>query len=424
MPFRANTEMPVMRKPRMRKPSIRKVTFSAPFMLVCVTIVAVLLAAYQTIVHSQLSQSSSLIDSNPSFRRLGSHSFNHKQRNAGVRTDQGATEGVKEGLKTVASDSEHEVDEDDEDKGSESQEQVRPFGWSWDDDSNYVNNLWHGRPTTLKDGVLLDPHRLELHGVLSYCLGDLGQVLGYVAGYHWRTFTLISKCGIIPNIDLLPTGAQVIQMDNVGRIDHTVAHWMVQATASGAPWTGKEIIVFLKDNINVHAHAVMRSFENLLNYTSIDGFGCALEPRRGKSFFHLTEILSTFKMEEYVGVTGGRNSPINDVHDVTFKSKYQNMGAWLRDMEISLPIPLTPVCYGGNFAAQMSQILKVPHRIWTSLEHSLSRGDNIEEGHFAERTWAGLLYRSVTVDERELLFQRTNGISHLNEEMRGALLKG
>ena len=67
---------------------------------------------------------------------------------------------------------------------------------------------------------------------------------------------------------------------------------------------------------------------------------------------------------------------------------------------------------------------KVPLEIWLSLERSLSRGDNIEEGHFAERTWAGLLHRPLNDSERELLFQRTRSVAYKNEAMRGALLKG
>ena len=53
--------------------------------------------------------------------------------------------------------------------------------------------------------------------------------------------------------------------------------------------------------------------------------------------------------------------------------------------------PLVPVCYGGSFVAARASIEAVPHAIWVALERSLARGDNIEEGHYAERSWAALL---------------------------------
>ena len=99
------------------------------------------------------------------------------------------------------------------------------------------------------------------------------------------------------------------------------------------------------------------------------------------------------------------------------------MGAWLHDLGIKLPQPLVPVCYGGNFAVKIANAQQVPHQIWSNMELSLSRGDNIEEGHFAERTWAGVLYRNLSVSEKDLLFSRTQGVEHLHGFMRGALKK-
>lgn len=52
---------------------------------------------------------------------------------------------------------------------------------------------------------------------------------------------------------------------------------------------------------------------------------------------------------------------------------------------------VTPVCYGGVFAARGSQLLRVEWRMWAELTRRLERGDNIEESHFVERLWATLL---------------------------------
>ena len=53
--------------------------------------------------------------------------------------------------------------------------------------------------------------------------------------------------------------------------------------------------------------------------------------------------------------------------------------------------PIVPVCYGGTFVAAGSSIDAVPPAVWRALMHSLERGENIEEGNYAERIWAALL---------------------------------
>ena len=50
-----------------------------------------------------------------------------------------------------------------------------------------------------------------------------------------------------------------------------------------------------------------------------------------------------------------------------------------------------PVCYRGSFLAQRKQFLNQPEESWVKMEASLSRADNIIEGHYAERIWASAL---------------------------------
>ncbi len=314
----------------------------------------------------------------------------------------------------------------DNDDAWEEEEDDLSNAWSWDDDNFDLNQLWHGRPTTSVDQQFVDLHKIRFSIILSHCLASLSWLSRYLEDFEFKNLTIVSKCGVQPNPKHLPKSTTIIQMDNVGRVDHTIAHWMAQVLPSTSPLVEEnkeDIILFLKDNINVHTDGSLRSLPTLLNVTSTQGFGCALEPRAGKSFFHVTDILSEFYMEEYDSFGGRQNSPAENSHDVIFKSKYKNMGAWLQDMGILLPKPLSPVCYGGIFAVKRPQIAEVPGYIWRSMEKSLSRGDNIEEGHFAERTWAGLLFPRLKAEQVDLLIKRAQSFSHLNEEMRGALVK-
>ena len=76
-----------------------------------------------------------------------------------------------------------------------------------------------------------------------------------------------------------------------------------------------------------------------------------------------------------------------------FTSPIRPMGAWLKAMTgVDLGTRgLWPVCYGGNFAAAKRNIERVGRKSWENLRQSLARADNLEEGHYAERAWAGLL---------------------------------
>ncbi len=282
------------------------------------------------------------------------------------------------------------------------------------------NKIWSGQAT---ETDFRDPHNFPISVVLSHCLGNLAWLPRYLSDFEVRNVTIVSKCGVQPNTEQLPPATKIIEIENVGRIDHTIAHWITEVlTVANKVVKEKddEIVVFMKDNIMVHTFAKLRSFAELLNITSSNGFACALEPK-GRSFFHLTDVLTHFRLNSYRGAVGNRNRPKHDYKDVVFKSKYDGMAEWLRDMEISLPRPLTPVCYGGIFAVKLSQILKVPHHIWNNIRNSLVRGDNIEEGHFAERTWAGLLHPRLMNFEMDFLIAMSRDVCYEYGNMRGAL---
>ena len=68
-------------------------------------------------------------------------------------------------------------------------------------------------------------------------------------------------------------------------------------------------------------------------------------------------------------------------------------------------LPLWRVCYGGAFAATRASIRQTSAASWRSLAASLERGDNIEEGHFMERTWAALLSEPPSSSTGEALRQ-------------------
>ena len=60
--------------------------------------------------------------------------------------------------------------------------------------------------------------------------------------------------------------------------------------------------------------------------------------------------------------------------------------------------PLWRVCFGGAFAATRAQIWARRAETWRRLSDALSRGNNIEEGHYSERLWGLLLAPPLTDD--------------------------
>lgn len=60
-----------------------------------------------------------------------------------------------------------------------------------------------------------------------------------------------------------------------------------------------------------------------------------------------------------------------------------------------------PICFGGIFLTTFERLKFAPVGNWSAVVESLSRGDNIEEGHFMERLWAALLSPPMSQEEQQ-----------------------
>lgn len=80
-----------------------------------------------------------------------------------------------------------------------------------------------------------------------------------------------------------------------------------------------------------------------------------------------------------------------------------------------------PVCYGGIFATRVSQVRKYSTTLWFSLAASVSRGDNIEESHFLERTWAYLFMETAHLQGRVAQLRHFQVIRNEYRGILGAL---
>ena len=266
--------------------------------------------------------------------------------------------------------------------------------------------------------------------VISLCTHDLEWLRDAIEEIEFDDVTIYSKCGeeamawkYLSN-RTWSSSASVIALPNVGRVDHTIAYDMLSRPIDTRP---DSVVVYLKDTFPVVHQRGLETVslrDMISNAAGIMGFSCGLRPRptplpdslcshvsyhglsryfqssaaqllcpRSRkschnnlmSFWHLTKELQLFRLKQHRRST----NLYNRADDADFLSVH-SFTTWLRAMEISLPYPVTPVCYGGNFAVKYSNIAKARKPIWQMCD-SLSRGDNIIEGHFAERSWAGLL---------------------------------
>jgi len=118
--------------------------------------------------------------------------------------------------------------------------------------------------------------------------------------------------------------------------------------------------------------------------SSSNGFGCNSSPlTHASTYYHNITLLSQFDIGGY------HNTYRSDT--ITFKSSHANLGAYWLAISVTLSQKFVPVFYGGIFASSVENIYKQDMKMWKKFMESLTRGDNIEEGHFGERSWAAML---------------------------------
>ncbi len=240
--------------------------------------------------------------------------------------------------------------------------------------------------------------------VISHCDVSLDWIPNFIGDqYHIQDITVYSKCGKeVKGLDKLKSveKPQVIRLPNLGRCDHSYAHWIKEHYRSiDKDRDGDEVVFFVKDN-NYHQNTY-RPFSEIFTLTSELGFGCALKPiwcdcpegfhqcsvNDGLMLHNQTEV-NAFEMH-HRHVRLDRDGGEAD----TFVSKrYPNLRSWKDSMGlITTNSETLPVCYGGVFAAKKGRLLNQSLKAWENVEKSLTREDNLVEGHYAERLWAGIL---------------------------------
>lgn len=109
---------------------------------------------------------------------------------------------------------------------------------------------------------------------------------------------------------------------------------------------------------------------------------------------------------------------------MAFKSPlFDNFGQFYNSLNAKWTPNTVPVCYGGIFAASVTTIYKQDMEMWKKLEKLLERGDNIQEGHYAERSWARLLSTPLKPYQIKSIRNHSTGIQELIFSIHGPLIR-
>ncbi len=265
------------------------------------------------------------------------------------------------------------------------------------------DDFWHGNYKVLSANKYSSP---PLSIVVALCEESLDWLDGLIRGLNIRRIIVYSKCGVTVG-NFSSHNTTLVYLPNVGRVDHTYAYHMANLPEDTNP---DEVQLFLKDTypalhqIQLRQRSIQEVIEEAAGPT---GFGCCSAPNwrnslettkfTSRSWFHtllnydaqwsawhLSSEVTTYRLNHY---SAARGYDIRD--DVEFASNLTFKG-WLSALEMHPLGSVMPICYAGSFAAKAANIL-ASRQVWSRMLKLLARGDNIEEGHYAERTHAAIL---------------------------------
>lgn len=303
------------------------------------------------------------------------------------------------------------------------------------------HSLWRG---SLPDTMILVPREasatLNLDLVISHCNLPLNWIFEWASPLAFSNITIISKCN--EKVIGAPESANIVRLTNVGRCDHSYAHHIYrnyntysrQMSSNHDMEDNRSFVIFLKDsdNSNRNHYSRHRSLKEMIQISSEFGFACHEEPgwvwsqQSMLQSFHPVCQISAYHnwtlLEDYTRIEYSRLRRDNNSE---FASK---IGATLGEYALTLGIPrppvdIVPVCYGGNFMVQRRQLNNKPRELWGRIEQSLSRANNIAEGHFVERLWATLLVKPLDQALVDQLLHQQRSVCRADANYAGALTK-
>ena len=192
---------------------------------------------------------------------------------------------------------------------------------------------------------------------------------------------------------------KIINLPNIGRIDHTLVYHILNN------WdTLPDTLVSLPGSIMMctrkgfYLSAIARKLDLVAKRYS--GFYAPRFFKVGPKF--------NYTIDDYHAEA---NCNRND--NPFIKSEYPDFQSWKKALIDERPMHYLAI--RGMFAVSRANITHIDKRVFTNLLESLSVGDNIENGHFAERIWAHL-FRQYSFDTK-LPVTKSDQLTKTGEEV-------
>jgi hypothetical protein len=173
------------------------------------------------------------------------------------------------------------------------------------------------------------------------------------------------------------------KLPNLGRIDHTIAYHIIEH------WENlPDTLVFLPASILMCKSKgyYLNAINKNLSFVKTNYFGF-YSPRFYKVSKKYNYTIDYYQAE---GICNKNNNPF-------IKSEFPSFQNW--KMALIDTRPIRYVAMRGMFAVCKENIKHISKEIYENMLLSLSVGDNIENGHFAERIWAHL-FRQYSFDTK------------------------
>ena len=217
---------------------------------------------------------------------------------------------------------------------------------------------------------------------LNYIIDSVDQIIVYNKGSNNDLFKNFTP----------PPKVVIVNLPNVGRIDHTLAHYILEN------WNNlPDTLISLPASVLMCAkkghylNAMRKRFDIVKE--KYNGFYSPRYHKVNPEIFNYT--IDNYQAEGYCNKN---NNPF-------IKSEYPDFVSWKKALIDDRPIRY--IGMRGMFVVSRENINHIKKSIYENLLNSLSVGDNIENGHFAERIWAHL-FRQYSFDVIKTL--KTNEI--------------
>ena len=237
--------------------------------------------------------------------------------------------------------------------------------------------------------------------VIAHCLGSLSWITAWTGEFQVNSVTIYSRCNATPSVPALQS-TRVLHIPNLGREAYVWLYHMLHLL----PAPDDRVTMFLTDT---HLSRPMAAGcrDMYLGAKSQLGFYCSFRPQTRRlwspfhsnsfrdsehSIWHESNSLARNTHKEIGDNYTSQTHDYKGFQDAPFSPDPSlTLAKWLNQMNISMWDHITPVCFGGSFATTVKGLSSISKTQAMKMLLSVSRGSNIIEAHFFERTIASLL---------------------------------